>query len=95
MIRYAALLRGTESAWQAVAYGLESVTVFAEFGGIYMNFGLWALSIFPAWLVLRHFGAFKGPDDASSEVSQVGPSKLASGSSSEDDVAAVSPGKEL
>ncbi|KAK3317529.1 major facilitator superfamily domain-containing protein [Cercophora scortea] len=59
VIRFAALLRGTESAWQAVSYGLSSITIFAEVGGIYMNFGLWAVSIFPAWLVLRHFGASK------------------------------------
>jgi hypothetical protein len=57
VIRYAALLRGTESAWQAVSYGLESVTIFAQVGGVYLNFGLWAIAIFPAWLVVRHFGA--------------------------------------
>lgn len=57
VIRYSALLRGTESAWQAVSYGLESIRVFGEVGGVYMNFGLWALAILPAWLVLRHFGA--------------------------------------
>jgi len=22
-----------------------------------LNFGLWGISIFPAWLVIRHFGA--------------------------------------
>ncbi|TLS30422.1 hypothetical protein PpBr36_02325 [Pyricularia pennisetigena] len=59
IIRYAALLRGTESAWQAVSYGLSSLTVFGEIGGVYMNFGLWAVSIYPAWLVLRHFGNVK------------------------------------
>ncbi|KAJ7512477.1 major facilitator superfamily transporter [Mycena galericulata] len=56
VIRYAALLRGTESAWQAVSYGLTSLTLFAEVGGIYMNFGLWAVAILPAWLLLRQFG---------------------------------------
>ncbi|KAH8202113.1 hypothetical protein TruAng_003691 [Truncatella angustata] len=56
VIRYAALLRGTESAWQAVSYGLTSLEIFAKVGGIYLNFGLWAVAIFPAWLVLRHFG---------------------------------------
>ncbi|OIW24554.1 MFS general substrate transporter [Coniochaeta ligniaria NRRL 30616] len=57
VIRYAALLRGTESAWQALSYGLGSLTVFGQVGGVYLNFALWAVSIFPAWLVLRHFGA--------------------------------------
>ncbi|KUI64318.1 UNC93-like protein 2 [Cytospora mali] len=56
VIRYAALLRGTESAWQALSYGLESLTVFAEHGGVYMNFSLWAVAIIPAWMVLKHLG---------------------------------------
>ncbi|PSK55457.1 hypothetical protein B9Z65_2846 [Elsinoe australis] len=56
VIRYAALLRGTESAWQAVSYGLNSVVIFAEVAGVYFNFGLWAISLYPAWLVLKHFG---------------------------------------
>ncbi|KAK0705742.1 major facilitator superfamily domain-containing protein [Apiosordaria backusii] len=59
VVRYAALLRGTESAWQAVSYGLTSLAVFAEVGGVYINFGLWAIAIFPAWLVVREFGASK------------------------------------
>lgn len=64
VVRLAALLRGTESAWQAVSYGLESVKVFAHFAGVYFNFGLWAVAIFPAWLVLRHYGITKGTEDA-------------------------------
>ncbi|UQC86616.1 major facilitator superfamily transporter [Colletotrichum lupini] len=57
VIRYAALLRGVESAWQAVSYGLTSITLFGEVGAIYLNFALWAVAIGPAWLVLRHFGS--------------------------------------
>ncbi|KAF2198711.1 hypothetical protein GQ43DRAFT_483066 [Delitschia confertaspora ATCC 74209] len=57
IIRYAALLRGTESAWQAIGYGLSSLTLFAQVGGVYFNFALWGVAIYPAWLVLRHFGA--------------------------------------
>lgn len=57
IIRYAALLRGTESAWQAVSYGLNSVHIFAAVGGVYLNFAIYGLSLVPAWLVLRHFGA--------------------------------------
>ena len=56
IIRYSALLRGTESAWQALSYGLTSITIFAQVGGVYINFGLWAVSLAPAWLVVRHFG---------------------------------------
>jgi hypothetical protein len=56
VIRYAALLRGTESAWQAVSYWITSVTVFAEVGAVYWNFALWGVAVFPAWLVIREFG---------------------------------------
>lgn len=61
IIRYSAFLRGTESAWQALSYGLGSLTVFATVGSIYLNFALWAISIFPAWLVVRHFGVDTAP----------------------------------
>lgn len=57
VVRYAAILRGTESAWQAISYGLSSITIMARVGGVYMNYSLWAVSIYPAWLVLRHFGS--------------------------------------
>ena len=57
VIRYAALLRGTESAWQAVSYGLTSVSIIGQVGAVYMNFGLWAVAILPAWLFIRHLGA--------------------------------------
>ncbi|KAK3377215.1 major facilitator superfamily domain-containing protein [Lasiosphaeria ovina] len=91
VIRYAALLRGTESAWQALSYGLESLTVFAEVGGVYMNFGLWAVSIAPAWVLLRHFGASSAGDreaaapDASASTSN-GPSSINGASASEEQV---------
>ncbi|KAL6413304.1 hypothetical protein AUP68_02811 [Ilyonectria robusta] len=55
-IRLSALLRGTESAWQAISYGLGAVPIFASVGSTYLNFGLWGLSLFPAWLVIRKFG---------------------------------------
>ncbi|TDZ53215.1 putative membrane protein [Colletotrichum trifolii] len=56
-IRLAALLRGTESAWQALSYGLNAVPIFALVGGPYINFGLWGVSVLPAWLVIKHIGA--------------------------------------
>jgi hypothetical protein len=59
VIRYAALLRGSESAWQAISYGITSVTVFAEVGAVYWNFALWAVAIWPAWLVIKEFGGEK------------------------------------
>ncbi|KAI0729071.1 major facilitator superfamily domain-containing protein [Fomitopsis betulina] len=56
VVRIAGLLRGTESAAQAISYGLNSLPLFAEVGGVYLNFGLWAISLFPAWLVIRQIG---------------------------------------
>ena len=26
-------------------------------GAVYINFGLWAIAIAPAWVLIRHFGA--------------------------------------
>ena len=26
-------------------------------GAVYINFGLWAVAVAPAWLLIRHFGA--------------------------------------
>ncbi|KAH7305745.1 DUF895 domain membrane protein [Rhexocercosporidium sp. MPI-PUGE-AT-0058] len=56
VIRIAGLLRGTESAVQAVSYGLSSIKIFADVGGVYLNFGLWALALIPGWLVVRQLG---------------------------------------
>jgi hypothetical protein len=56
IIRYSGLLRGTESAVQAVSYGLGSVAIMGEAGCTYINFGLWAISLYPAWLVIRKIG---------------------------------------
>ncbi|TPX17534.1 uncharacterized protein E0L32_003177 [Thyridium curvatum] len=63
VIRYSALLRGTESAWQALSYGLCAISIIGEVGGVYINFGLWAAAIGPAWLVLRHFGTQINPTE--------------------------------
>ncbi|KAL2867370.1 DUF895 domain membrane protein [Aspergillus lucknowensis] len=56
VVRYASLLRGMESASQAVSYGLSSVSIMASVGSVYMNFGLWAVALYPAWLVIREIG---------------------------------------
>ncbi|BCR98412.1 uncharacterized protein AKAW2_40095S [Aspergillus luchuensis] len=45
-----------ESPVQAVSYGLSSVGIMASVGGTYLNFGLWGISLLPAWLVIRQFG---------------------------------------
>ncbi|KAH9836790.1 DUF895 domain membrane protein [Rhodofomes roseus] len=56
VVRIAGLLRGVESASQAVSYGLNSMPIFAQVGGVYLNFGLWAISLYPGWLVVRQIG---------------------------------------
>ncbi|KAF2127038.1 hypothetical protein P153DRAFT_406168 [Dothidotthia symphoricarpi CBS 119687] len=73
VVRYAALLRGTESAWQAISYGITSVTLFAEVGAVYWNFALWAAAIWPAWLVLREFG-----NNGETSIEQSGNEKIGS-----------------
>lgn len=60
VVRLAALLRGTESAAQALSYGLASVSSFAAVGGSALNFGLWGISLLPAWLVVREIGGRLG-----------------------------------
>ncbi|KAH0430709.1 DUF895 domain membrane protein [Colletotrichum camelliae] len=72
-IRLSALLRGTESAWQALSYGLNAIPIFALVGGPYINFGLWGASIVPAWLVIRHLGteSKKGDSETASQVEAI------------------------
>lgn len=76
VIRLAALLRGVESAWQAVSYGLNAVPIFAAIGGFYLNFSLWALAMYPAWLVIRHVGVdrdtAKWQDEDASSIEESG-----------------------
>ncbi|KAI1061080.1 hypothetical protein LB507_009994 [Fusarium sp. FIESC RH6] len=61
-VRLSALLRGTESGWQALSYGLNALPVMATVGSAYVNFGLWAISIFPAWLVIKRLGTSQTDD---------------------------------
>lgn len=63
VVRTAAMLRGTESAAQAVSYGLNSIKIFAAVGGVYLNFGLWAISLLPAWVVIKDFGTPRNADN--------------------------------
>jgi len=41
-------------------YGLNSIKVFADVGGVYLNFGLWAIALLPGWLVVRQIGVTLG-----------------------------------
>ncbi|KAL4895276.1 hypothetical protein BDV59DRAFT_191795 [Aspergillus ambiguus] len=56
VVRISGLLRGTESAAQAISYGVSSIPSMAIIGNIYLNFGLWAVSLVPAWVVIKKFG---------------------------------------
>ncbi|KAJ5320011.1 hypothetical protein PENANT_c051G04944 [Penicillium antarcticum] len=60
VVRIAGLLRGTESAAQCVSYGLSSVNIMAAVGSVYLNFGLWAIAIIPAWLIVKQVGVAFG-----------------------------------
>jgi len=39
---------------------LNSVHIFADVGGVYLNFGLWAFALLPGWLVVRQIGVSLG-----------------------------------
>lgn len=62
--------RPTQS--QAVAYGTSSIRSFALLGSSSLNFGLWGISIIPAWLVVRRIGVdYFGAEDADDNEEEV------------------------
>jgi len=75
VVRIAGLLRGTESAVQAVSYGLNSVGIMGDVGGVYLNFGLWGIALVPAWFVVKQIGVSLG--DRKVEREQVGEAGVA------------------
>lgn len=56
IVRIGGLLRATESAAQAVSYGLNSLKSFEGVGASALNFALWGIAIVPSWLVIRKIG---------------------------------------
>lgn len=50
------MLTAKQSAAQAVSYGVSSIAVMGEVGCVYLNFGLWGISLLPAWLVIKEIG---------------------------------------
>lgn len=56
IIRIGGLLRATESAAQAVSYGLNAIESFGLVGASALNFGLWAVAVIPAWFTIREIG---------------------------------------
>jgi hypothetical protein len=41
-------------------YGLNSIAIIADVGGVYVNFGLWTLALLPGWLVVKQIGVTLG-----------------------------------
>jgi hypothetical protein len=39
---------------------LNSIAIIADVGGVYLNFGLWALALLPGWLVVKQIGVTLG-----------------------------------
>ncbi|BGP38850.1 hypothetical protein JCM10450v2_002806 [Rhodotorula kratochvilovae] len=56
ILRIGGLLRATESAAQAVSYGLNSLPAFQDIGASSLNFALWGIALYPAWLVISKIG---------------------------------------
>ncbi|GAA5929929.1 uncharacterized protein JCM15063_004667 [Sporobolomyces koalae] len=56
VLRIGGLLRATESAAQAVSYGLNSLESFEGVGASALNFALWGVAIIPSWFVIRKIG---------------------------------------
>lgn len=44
----------------SLQYGLSSVNIMAAVGSVYLNFGLWAIAILPAWLIVKQVGVAFG-----------------------------------
>ncbi|KAK0561337.1 hypothetical protein OC861_005865 [Tilletia horrida] len=55
LIRLTSIVRGVESAGQAVSYGINS-TGFRLDAVAGINMGLWGVCLIPAWLVVRNVG---------------------------------------
>lgn len=43
----------------------------ASVGSIYLNFGLWAIALFPAWLVIKEIGVSLGDKKVEREAQTV------------------------
>lgn len=53
-------------------YGLNSVPVMAQTANVYLNFGLWGLSLIPAWLVIKEIGVTLGDKKVGRELGSEG-----------------------
>lgn len=39
---------------------MNSIPIFADVGGVYLNFGLWALALLPGWTIVKEIGVTLG-----------------------------------
>lgn len=37
-------------------YGVASISIMGQVGCVYLNFGLWGISLIPAWFVVKNIG---------------------------------------
>ena len=57
---------------QAVAYGTNSIESLGTVGSSAINFGLWGISVVPAWLVVRKVGVeYFGRTSLEAEAAQI------------------------
>lgn len=57
-------------------YGVNSVADMASVGGVRLNFGLWAVSLIPAWLVVGKIGVTSEDDEEIESKGEESPSPV-------------------
>ncbi|KAJ5320438.1 hypothetical protein N7508_000721 [Penicillium antarcticum] len=62
VVRLSAVIRGIESAGQAISYGINSINQdrFPLSGAVAVNMSFFVVCIIPSWLVIRRIGVLNG-----------------------------------
>ncbi|KAJ6094726.1 hypothetical protein N7467_002239 [Penicillium canescens] len=62
VVRLSAVIRGIESAGQAISYGINSINQgqFPLSGAVAVNMSFFVVCIIPSWLVIRRVGVLNG-----------------------------------
>jgi hypothetical protein len=62
VVRLSAVIRGTESAGQAISYGINSINLdqFPLFRAVAVNMSVFVVCIVPSWLLIRRVGVLNG-----------------------------------
>jgi len=55
-----------------IQYGLNALPIMGSIGSVYLNFGLWAIALVPAWLVIKEFGVTIVDKKLQREIGEVG-----------------------